>query len=304
MVRIASSLAQSWPRAFEAGPFPLKRLLALTDLSAAGDNAAWRAGLLAAEHGASVHLVHLRPWHQRADASQRRLEATAWHLQERLNIPVLAQSVPRTHGRDLQAAAAQADLVVVPSPDGVAGQWISSLSPQRVLRHLKRPTLAVRRPAAVPYQRVLACIHEAGHAASCIATATGMAGGPHVDLHRYAVADESRMAGLRLRDELEADSLARYVQGRIHALAQELGAGRMKEVPAVAFTASADVLLDEEYALLPELVVTSHLPSLARGLLAGTMADTLLLAPAGNEAAAAGQPGVPSTLACAGREAS
>ena len=280
MDRIARSLA--------AGPFPLKRLLVLTDLSAAADNAAWRAGLIAAEHGAWMHLLHTPRWPGHAGASQRRLEATAWHLQERLNIPVLAQSVPPRRGCELEAAAGQADLVVVPA----AGRC-SSLNPRRIVRRFERPTLAVRRPATVPYQRVLACIHDAGTAASCIATASGMAGGPHVDLIRHGLADEALLAGMGSRDELEADSLARYVQGRIHDLARALGATRMKEAPTLAFTASADALLDQEYALLPELVVSPHLPSLARALPAHTMADTLWLPRAVRDAAALGQAQVP-----------
>ena len=282
MDRIARSLAP------KPHPFPLRRILVLDDLSAGAQNAAWRAGLLAAEHGASVHLVQVRSW-TGAGSSRRRLDALAWHLQERLQVPVQAQAAGQGSRGQLAAAADRADLIVQRAPRWfgfMAGRWVRPDHPLRVLHRFARPTLLVRRPATVPYQRVLAGVRETRHAADCIATAAGMAGGPHLDLLRYGVVDERALDGIRSRDELEADSLARHLQGRVHDLARELGAGRMKEAPSILFTASADVLLEQEYALWPELVVNSHPALLTPGLLVRTMADTLVLpAPAADPAA-------------------
>ena len=191
---------------------------------------------------------------------------------------MLAQAVPSASRRELADAAAQADLVVLAAPSGIAVQWaLHAWTAQRVLRSFQRPTLAVRRPACVPYQRVLVGIHEARQAASCIASAAGMAGGPHVQLLRHGVLDEALVANIGMRDELETDSLARYVEGRVRTLADAVGAGRMQEVPAIAFTSSADMLLAQEKALFAELVVSSERPSLARALLARSWADTLWL---------------------------
>ena len=95
-----------------AGPFPLKRILVLTDLSDVAENAAWRAGLLAQEHGAWLRIVHLRAWQERASQPQRLLDALAWRLQEHLRIAVVAQSLRGGLRREIAAAAKDADLLV------------------------------------------------------------------------------------------------------------------------------------------------------------------------------------------------
>lgn len=279
MDSFARSLA-SPPPAFKSQPFPLQRILVLGDPSVGAANAAWRAGLLAAEHGASLHLMPLRAHGGRDDVAQRRLRAAAWHLQERLQVPVVARAGGGSSRAALAAAAAEADLVVLRAPKWfrfIAGRWVCPDHPLRLLDKLGRPTLLVRRPATVPYQRVLAGVHEVEGAADSIITASGMAGGPHLDLLRYGVLEPRAMEGLRWRDELEAESLARQLQGRVADLARERGAARMKEAPGIVFSGSADVLLEQEYALLPELVVGSDPALLTPGLLARTMADTLVL---------------------------
>lgn len=275
-----------------AGPFPLKRILVLSDLTDAAANAAWRAALLAQEHGAWLRIVHLRGLGEDAAAAQRRLDALAWQLQEHLRIAVLAQSVRGGLRRELALAAPDVDLIVTRgAPGRWARDWLAGIHPERIAQLSGRPTLVVRRAAAVPYQRVIAAVRHGPHVGACIAAAAGMAGGPHAALLAELAADGKLLP----RDDPGFESRAGQVEARIHELAQASPGARMKEAPCVLFTRSVDVLLEKERALFPDLVVVPRTagrlppwltPSLSRRLLVRTAADTLIL-PAAPEAASA-----------------
>ena len=274
-----------------AGPFPLKRILVLSDLSDAAENAAWRAGLLAQEHGAWLRIVHVRAWPGPSAQAQRLLDALAWRLQEHLRIPVVTQSFQGYRRREIAVAAREADLLVTGAMrNGLNREWVAGMHPDRLVRLGGLPTLVVRRPASLPYQRVIAGVPQGPDSFACIAAASGMAGGPHVQLAgalgegsghlpRELAVPEGRMGG---------------VEARIHALAQATPGVRMKEAPCLMFAASVDTLLETEQVLFPELVVVTHAPgelpswlapSLPRHLLAHTRVDTLIVPAAAPEPA-------------------
>ncbi|GAB3757581.1 hypothetical protein GCM10028796_01930 [Ramlibacter monticola] len=266
-----------------AGPFPLKRILVLSDLTDVADNAAWRAGLLAREHGAWLRIVHVRPWHEGAVRAQRILETLAWRLQEHLRIAVVAQSLRGSLRREIAAAASGADLLVT---GGSAGRWtrswIADIHPDTLAQHCGLPTLVVRKAATQPYQRVIAGVQHGLGAPTSIAVASGMAGGPHVQMLREFGKDIELLP----REHHGFESRAGQVEARIHHLAQATPGARMKEAPCVIFTRSLDVLLEKEEVLFPDLVVVPRAagklppwiaPSLPRRLLAHTRADTLIL---------------------------
>lgn len=276
---------------FRAAPFPLKRILVLSDLTDAAENAAWRAGLLAQEHGAWLRVVHVRGRQEDAAAAQRRLDALAWQLQEHLRIAVLAQSVRGGLRREL-ALASDVDLVVTrAAPGRWARDWLAGIHPERLVQLSGRPTLVVRKAATVPYQRVMAAVRHGPHAGACIAAAAGMAGGPHAEV----LAELGPGSALLPQDDPGFESRAGHVEARIYELAQASPGARMKEAPCVVFTRSVDVLAEKEHALSPDLVVVPRTagrlppwltPSLSRRLLVRTTADTLIVPAAPEQASA------------------
>lgn len=268
-----------------AGPFPLKRILVIGDLSAASENAAWRAALLAREHGAWVRLVQV-PSFLRRDAGQAQLRSLAWRLQEHLQVAVLAQSARGGLRRELVAAARDADLVVVASDFPGAWGLRRFLSPWRLAHTCGKPVLVVRRPAAVAYQRVLVGAGQGAGDAECIATATGMAGGPHLEL----------LGSLQAGAEMDLQPLpdsddplgGRRISARIWEFAQRRGPCRMKEAPCVVSPADPQLLLDKEQDLFPDLLVVPSTGARSTSWLRRGFADALLVPVSGQAPRSAG----------------
>ncbi len=157
----------------------LKRILAVCDLSVAGTNAAWRAGLLARDHGAWLRLLHVGWGSSSVARAKEALDVLAWELQERLKIAVLPQSLRGGFRREVAAAAGDADLVVLRSAQAhPLRDWLGGSHPERLIEACRRPVLAVRRPATVGYRRVLACVDEGDDAAGTLAVATALTRAP------------------------------------------------------------------------------------------------------------------------------
>ena len=158
---------------------PLKRILAVCDLSVASTNAAWRAGLLARDHGAWLRLLHVGRTRSSVAHGKAALDALAWELQERLKIAVLPQSVRGSFRREVAAAAREADLLVLRSAQAhPLRDWLRGSHPERVVQACRRPALVVRRPATVGYDRVLASVDEGDDAPGTMAVATALARAP------------------------------------------------------------------------------------------------------------------------------
>jgi nucleotide-binding universal stress UspA family protein len=163
----------------EATAFPLKRILVVCDLSVASTNAAWRAGLLARDHGAWLRLLHVGRTSSGVARGKAALDALAWDLQERLKIAVLAQSVRGRLRHEVAAAASEADLLVLRSAQArPLSDWLSGSHPERLIQACRRPALVVRRPATVGYGRVLACVDEGDDAPGTMAAATALTRAP------------------------------------------------------------------------------------------------------------------------------
>lgn len=150
-----------------------KRILLVGDGSAASENAAWRAGLLAREHGAWLRILHVGRWHENAQAARLQLDALAWRLQERLQVAVIAQSLRGGLRRELTAAGA--DLVVTHPSQHPMRDRITGLHPASLVAGCDVPVLVVRKAAVMSYQRMLACVREDAQADRCLAAAARMA---------------------------------------------------------------------------------------------------------------------------------
>ena len=90
----------------------VKRVLVLHDLHPDGDNAAWRAGLLASAQGGWLRILHVSRLRSPA-AARERLAPLAWRLQEHLQLAVVPQAFRGSTAGELERAAQDADLVVM-----------------------------------------------------------------------------------------------------------------------------------------------------------------------------------------------
>jgi nucleotide-binding universal stress UspA family protein len=244
-----------------AAPFPLRAIVAACDLSPAGENAAWRAALLAREHGAALRLLCVRARRSQLPTAQSRLDALAADLRERMQVAVTADAVAGSLPRELAAAAAGADLFVLRAGSAhPLADWLAGSHPGRLLRHLERPVLVVRKPAAVGYRRVLASVAFDGRAAAVIAAATGMMRGPHGEvLEALAAQPDLARPGNGGRDGLLAARRLRTVVQEV--MAREDGARRVVEAPVVVLDHTPDLLLHKERVTFADLLVLARRPA-------------------------------------------
>ena len=151
---------------------PLRSILALADFSPKSDNAVARAALLAREHGAQLHLLHVVAPRRRAVAALRRRkrdDAEVALERAALTLAALATRSACTHGvsatccvrtgdalQVILEGAQGADLVVVaakrPNP---LRDFVLRTPTERLLRIVQRPMLIVKRPALARYGAML-----------------------------------------------------------------------------------------------------------------------------------------------------
>ena len=155
----------------------IRCILAATDFSECGGHAVRRAGLLAAQSGAALRLLHVLPgaaltWallrysgteaeSSLRDAAQLLLGEIAGDLRSRLKLDVECivgtGAAHRVIGDTLESI--QPDLLVV----GAHGKgmtrpvWLGGTA-GKLLSHCSRPLLVVRRPAQAAYQSAIAAV--------------------------------------------------------------------------------------------------------------------------------------------------
>lgn len=279
----------SYPAAAaRAEPFPLRAIVAVCDLSRAGENAAWRAALLAREHGAQLRLLCVRARRAQLPAAQARLDALAAELHKRMQVAATAHAVAGSMHKEL-AAAAGADLLVLRASGAhPLAEWLAGSHPGRLLRQLERPVLVVRKPAAVGYRRVLASVAFDGRAAAVIAAASGMMRGPHREvLEALAAQPGLARPGSGDRDGMLAARRLRAVVQEV--MAREDGARRVVEAPVVVLDHTPAQLLRRERVAFADLLVLARRPADegdgwllhgdAQRVLARAASDVLLLPP-------------------------
>ncbi len=154
----------------------LKRILVGTDFSRAASLAVARAALLAAEHGASLTIMHARPrlpgaglralGLRRAAGTRLDLQAEA-AMREALEVArghgvtpaarIVVGEPAATLARD--GARLGADLLVVGHRGGRSlREAVTGTTAERLLERSDGDVLVVRAPPAGPYERILACV--------------------------------------------------------------------------------------------------------------------------------------------------
>jgi nucleotide-binding universal stress UspA family protein len=191
---------------------PIATILVATDFSPEGNNAVWRAALLARELDARLTLLHvvhsagfepLRGWRTRP------LDIDLRAAQARITLRGLAAEIARLHDvtaaaelrvgdpdDELLAAGARADLIVL----GQRGRnpWKSRViggTVDRLLHTSRTPLLVVKRKADAPYRRALVPVDLTPHADAAVQLGASIAPGGGIEV--FHAIESTREAVLR-----------------------------------------------------------------------------------------------------------
>lgn len=166
----------------------LKRILVATDFSAAARQAVWRAGQLAKQHDAHLHLVHAQPdWNLFARASSSGAEhyrAVVEHAEQALQDEITyieATFGIHARGENRMGRASQVILAVVAEVEphllvvGARGEHNSpAMAPflggtaLKLIAYAGSPVLVVRKPSAAPYAVAVAAVECSSAAARAL----------------------------------------------------------------------------------------------------------------------------------------
>jgi len=199
----------------------IRSVLAASDFSADAAGAAQRAALLAAEHGATLQLLHVvgtdvlseirDRFRNSDDVQQRLLEEARGRLDaladdvQRL-APVTAERLVRTGNvlGEILTAADHADLLVL-GAHGVrpVRDLLIGTTAERLLRRSRRPMLVTRQEARTSYRKVLVPVDFSTHSIAALRFAHQLA--PNADLlvfHAYASPHESKLQETDVSEQL------------------------------------------------------------------------------------------------------
>lgn len=289
-----------------------KQILAATDFSPAGDLASERAALLAQQHDATLHLLHVLPtisWAMfgRAlvehplitekhlyQAARERLVNLGTAYQERYGITVQVHvDIGRPYQRIADYVATHAiDLSVLgPHAENLARDLFVGSTARKFLHKGTHPALIAQSPATGAYRRVLVAVDfsESSQQAVELAAAIAPDAPLHV-LHIYDVMFEGKMRYAGVEQEViqkYRDAAGEEAWRMMHEFISELPQ-RERVVPAVQHGQPARAILDEAQALQADLIVmgkrggfeldTLFLGSVTESILHGIDRDLLLAA--------------------------
>jgi nucleotide-binding universal stress UspA family protein len=286
----APACAGPWAPADRDEPRP--GILAIVDAGPGGSNAAWRAALVARDHGRPLHLASIQPHPADALAVRPMLQELAGQLQRRVQVRAHPQAAAGEWRECVTALAAGKDLVVVAHQ--ASASWADKVLgtlPERMLRWLAVPVLVVRRPATSGYRRVLACVKLDEEAERQIAAARAMTRGRK--LRVLHVLEPGPEGSMRLADVSDhAVSLHRQrrlerAHAQVDALLDRTGAAAQGATAVIALGHVSRRVLDAARGQHAQLIVAgtgrrSMWGDVLRGglvqdLLRGADADLLVL---------------------------
>lgn len=168
-----------------------KPLLAATDFSVDGNNAVRRAALLAHEHGARLHILHvvksagckpLRDWFSpsldvdlRTAQARGALQRVAVEITGAYDVAPTIEVLVGEPFETLLRASERADLVVLGRRGRSRfGNLLVGRTAERLLRTCRRPVLVVRTPVEQPYVQVLVPIDFTASSDAAIRVAVQM----------------------------------------------------------------------------------------------------------------------------------
>jgi nucleotide-binding universal stress UspA family protein len=293
---------------------PLKTILAATDLSLDGHHAVHRAALLAHEHGARLHIVHVaaavrgnrvrdgfsRPIDIDESSAQARvaLRRCVVELAGRYDISVL---VDVRIGDPLEVLLRVSDavelLVVGHRGRGGIDAWRRGRFVKGLLEACRRPVLVVKAPPEGPYRRVLLPVDLSASGDTAVQVAARVARG--AALHVFHAIDSHRESMLRRADVDESvivEARAAEAAGmaaRMRRSVVRLGLDSTRMSFAVRSGPALPATLHQARVLAPDLIVAGKrrrstladalLGSVSTRLLFASACDTLMVPAAPSE---------------------
>ena len=251
------------------------RVLMATDLSPNADLALSRAISVAAQHGASLRIIHVAEGAAPDDDCApigRRLEARCKNEAP----PDLEVEVGILHGEPLPAIldAAEAfepDLIVIGGHARMRlrDAWLGTTATQ-LLRRANAPVLVVRTRAAGPYRRVLAALEDSTAAEDVLRLAARLATAQEVfAVHAFNIPLEAYVGHRALYRDIEEDHRM-VIEDIVERVAPSAASVHFHQL-----VEEGDVFRVLEHAVKeidPDLLV---LGTHGRGLLAGLMFDSI-----------------------------
>lgn len=283
-------------------------ILTLCDLSPAAVNAAWRAALVARDHGVRLRLLHVQPDPARVAQTQAGLEKLAAELNAGTGVAAIPCALAGDPLQECVRASRDASLLVLGARRGnLLREFILGTQAERLIRLCRIPVLVVKRPATASYRRVLVPVDLGPQAGGVIAAATRFSRDPRMEvLHALGVRDE---VTLRAADVPERElrryrnRLATRARRAMEELMGRAGPGSEGALPLVGFGDAAHLVLMRAHATRAELIVMGKrrrgllaeflLGGVTQRVLAGAPADVVVVP--GGESRPAG-PGVAMAL--------
>lgn len=297
---------------------PFTSLLVAADFSADGNNAVRRAALLAHEHGARLHIVHvlkpagckaLRDWFSpsididlKAAQARAALRRVAVEIAGAYDVSASVEVVIGDPLQRLMEASETADLVVL----GQRGHsrlktLLIGRTVDRLLRTCRRPVLVVKTPVDRPYRRVLVPVDFTDSSDAALQVGTRMARdrGVHVfhavDSHREAVLRDADVPEHIVRESRVREEAA--ASARLHRQAARLGLLGTGTRFVVASGGAVNTTLRQAQVLGADLIVAGKqgrstmggflLGSVSSRVLSAAACDMLIVPKQRNEPAAA-----------------
>jgi nucleotide-binding universal stress UspA family protein len=271
---------------------PPRSVVVLHDLSTQAGHAAWRAGLVARDHGARLELLHAGCRPGPAGDPRTTLERLAGELAARLGVDAQVRVV---NGEPLQAvigASRSAGLLVVGAQRGnVLRDWVFGTPAERLIRLCARPVLVVKNPATSGYRRVLVPVDLGPATTEAIAAAAALSRSMGIEVfhslrHHHEVtlraADLPEAEVRRLRQRT-----ADRARAAIDALIGKVPGASNTALPSIGFGHPPGVVLAKAKAMRAELIVIGKrrrsiladflLGSVTQRVLASSRSDVLVL---------------------------
>lgn len=294
----------------------IRSLLVASDFSDDARLAAWRAGRLAAEHGARVQLLHvlsepalsalrrafdieLKGEARLVEDAQSRLRELAAEVGQRYGVATDVRVEVGDVLDRILAAVATVDLLVV----GAHGRntlqdVILGTTADRLLRKSKQPLLVTKRPPDRPYERVVVAVDFSPYSAEALRLAAQLA--PNARIAAVHAVDAPYAESLQVAG-VPGEVIATYCMRerqqaleRIDTLIDESGGGPHRFTRHVEQSPPAPLILAREREIAADLIVLGKhghsaveemlLGSVTRHVLAGSQCDVLVVADGQGEA--------------------
>jgi nucleotide-binding universal stress UspA family protein len=271
---------------------PPRNLLVLHDLTSQATHAAWRAALIARDHGAGLCLLHAAGEADGIDTARRALEHLAADLRDQLGVRADVRVVQGDPISAAVQAGSRAGLVVLGARRAnVLREWLFGTPAERLIRLCGGPVLVVKAPATSSYRRVLVPVDLGPAAAPAIQAAAGLSRSTRIEVfHSLAVRDEVTMRAADVPEDEVRKYRARSadrVRTRIHELIGTVPGAGESAVPSLGFGHASSMVLAKEQAMRADLVVIGKrrrglladffLGSVTQRVLARSRADVLVL---------------------------